>query len=275
MRYIISGQRDLPVALIFLMIILTGGLSACSAGRTLVFLGDSNIWYGGDDCSGERSWNHWLLEMNPGDTGRSFARSGATWTNTAHTAVDTRHYSQVLNDTNVIYNQVKRLEESVRDGEIHPDVVYISAGINDAWFADRRPGIYSMDPSELLAEKSKEGCNMPSAPSEAVSLAESVDLALTELRRFLPERTRIVVVTPARCLKGRQDDFLKVCGIMAEVAAVNGADVVRIDRDLPVDLKRDAADHYFTFDGVHTTPEAAKEIARKVNRQLASDGKIK
>ncbi|MBQ2399776.1 MAG: SGNH/GDSL hydrolase family protein, partial [Muribaculaceae bacterium] len=105
------------ITLLLFIVVSTG--VGCNAGtrhdahadQDVVLLGDSNTWLGGDDCTGVKGWGKWFAEeYRPGSI-RSYARSGATWTNTVNTVADTREYSEVLGDNNVIYNQVMRLVE--------------------------------------------------------------------------------------------------------------------------------------------------------------------
>ena len=75
----------------------------------VVLLGDSNTWIGGDDCDKERGWNTWFKQLFQPASCKSYARSGATWTNTKVTKRNPKENIGNLGNDNVIYNQVVRL----------------------------------------------------------------------------------------------------------------------------------------------------------------------
>ena len=93
-------------------------IAAIAAGDSLhvVILGDSNTWLGGDGCDKAQGWNKWFRDAFQPATCRSYARSGATWTNTPETRRNTQENIGVLGNDNVIYNQICRLEEAINNG---------------------------------------------------------------------------------------------------------------------------------------------------------------
>ena len=106
----------------------------------VVMLGDSNTWIGGDDCDKPLGWNKWFKDALQPTTCKSYARSGATWTNTPQTHRDTKENIEILGNNNVIYNQICRLQEAVEGGDqAIPQLILIMAGTNDAWFQKQRP----------------------------------------------------------------------------------------------------------------------------------------
>lgn len=108
----------------------------------VVLLGDSNTFIGGDDCDKDRGWSKWFKERFSPSTCKSYARSGATWTNCSKTKINTEEYSEKLTDNNVIFNQVLRLIQATKEGnEPQPDLIMIMAGTNDAWFKSSRTSI--------------------------------------------------------------------------------------------------------------------------------------
>ena len=56
----------------------------------VIIFGDSNTWYGGDNCDKPRGWNKWFKDAFQPATIKSYARSGATWTNTTTTKRNTQ-----------------------------------------------------------------------------------------------------------------------------------------------------------------------------------------
>ena len=89
----------------------TTSTTAANSGHPMhvVILGDSNTWIGGDDCDKPRGWNKWFADVFQPLSCKSYARSGATWTNTIQTRKNPDEDIAVLGNDNVIYNQIVRL----------------------------------------------------------------------------------------------------------------------------------------------------------------------
>ena len=107
----------------------------------IALLGDSMTWIGGDSCQNETGWSHILKESGRAGAIDVYARSGATWTNTISTRRNPGHYTELLHDDNVIYNQAMRLIERADTSDCSPNLIILFAGANDAWFAAKRPGL--------------------------------------------------------------------------------------------------------------------------------------
>lgn len=154
----------------------------------VALLGDSMTWIGGDNFEKPNGWTHYItglpIEM------KTYARSGATWTNTKETTGNTKAYSEVLDPENVIYNQAIRL---INDNEFTPDIILIYAGTNDAWFSSRRPGIFNRYEKES-------DITLESKPSDFTSLEGSVDLVCTLLNGEYPD-AKIYLLTPVNAGK--------------------------------------------------------------------------
>lgn len=213
---------------------------------TVAFLGDSNLWIGGDDCSRQQSWSYWFCrKMNPG-AARSYARSGATWTHTAETVVDTAFYSEVLADNNVIMPQAERLTGDVEAGRFPaPSVIFIAAGTNDAWFAERRPGLWD---------------DNPSIPT---TLTGSITATVKRVREAFPQ-ARIVLLTPPPTAATTPQRIERVSNIIVSTAQASGVEVVRPDTLSQINPQSEKRKPHFTTDGTHTSAEGGKLIASVV-----------
>ena len=146
----------------------------------------------------------------------SFARSGATWTNTTNTVLDREENVGIITDNNVIYNQVCRLIEATEDAKIQrPHLIIIACGTNDAWFEKKRPQIWAASVDDAIAD---EGI-VAKDPSEAPSLAQSVVQDCLLLRQFFTD-SKIVLLTPLQTTAvsvdkiGRVGDTIQKCGDM-------------------------------------------------------------
>ena len=171
--------------------------------KVVALLGDSMTWIGGDNCEKETGWTYHLKKSFPNWTIKPYARSGATWTNTVATKGDVSFYSEILCDENVVYDQVLRLINDVDSGKLtSPDVIIAFAGGNDAWFEERRPGIYEEQqfPTRMITDLQ---------PSEVTTLAGSIELCCKMLQNRFPN-ARIVLITPPEMSKTSPDRIHKV-----------------------------------------------------------------
>ncbi|MDE6271798.1 MAG: SGNH/GDSL hydrolase family protein [Muribaculaceae bacterium] len=239
---------------------------------TIAFLGDSNLWLGREDCSNEAAWSYWMADaarrVSRGDSTelqtRSFARSGATLTNTIATPADTTLYSQLLDDANTLYNQALRLNGAVERGEMgSPDIIMVYGGTNDAWFADRRPGLFDSIPDSRLAQITPE-----TSPAEASTLRESLILLLRLLRNQNPE-SRIILVGPPLTIKAPDQRIHGVTDIMEEISRKENLQMIRLDSPDIIDPELEAKQSTLTIDGVHTSPLGAQRIGYYIYNEIA------
>lgn len=224
--------------------------------KHVALLGDSNTWIGGDSCTAEDGWSFWFAKAAAPKSIKSYARSGATWTNTPATTVALDEYSEVLGDNNVIFNQVLRLFADVDSGGNQaPDLIIIAAGTNDAWFADRRPAEFSATVDQAFGRDEWE--YKAAQPSAFTSLAESVRYNLLFLQGFFPEAD-IVVLTPIPSIKISPEMLAKVSEIIADASQRMSCKVVRMDQLSPINPESEMTRRRLTKDGVHTSPQGAR-----------------
>lgn len=231
----------------------------------VVFIGDSNTWNGGDDCSNPKAWSYWMVKNMLPATARSYARSGATWTNNAATVADTASYFEVLNDQNVLYNQILRLKGEVKAGrQPVPDYIFLSGGTNDAWFSAKRPGLYNSTVEQAYSRP----MTTATTPAQATSLAEAVRLNLMLLKDAFPN-ARIIVVGPPYTTKASKETIEKVADIIQQSARKSGVECIRIEKNCGIDPVKEKQKPQLTSDGTHTNNKGAWQIARCVYDYLA------
>lgn len=273
------------VRLLLLFVLCTGntgasGLAYMSAGNVVpmpghgninvVILGDSNTSIGGDGCDGSRGWSKWFRDKFAPATCRSYARSGATWTNTALTAYNTKECTGKISDNNVIYNQINRLKEDC-DGKKcpEPDLILIAAGTNDAWFAASRPGLFSSTVSQTFSYDG--GFITGSAVSAVMTLAGSVRYGCELLMERFPD-AQIILLTPIQSVAADAGNIRKVGDIIEGCGNRMGLCVIRQDRESCVYYVREKKSNKYTYDGTHTSEEGARRngcyIANRVNAML-------
>lgn len=250
-------------SLLFLLLLPSFLPAAAEVRPRIALLGDSQTWIGGENCQNETGWSHWLKKSGIADSIDIYARSGATWTNTLNTLADTAFYSEVLHDSNVIYNQARRLAERVKANTTpSPAIVVIFAGANDAWFADRRPGIF--EERDSIAEY-----DSSTPPAEATTLQESVALTCDLLKQSLPG-CRIILVSPLEMSKASAEVTAKVAGIIESTANSRGLPTLRADRDIPIRHNEEIVAPRYTYDGVHTNSSGASKVAELISGFILS-----
>ena len=241
--------------------IVAGGQHAVD----VVLMGDSNTWLGGDSCTDSRGWSRWFAEAFRPNTCVSYARSGATWTNTSATTYDITEYSEVITDNNVIYNQINRLATDIQcHGKPVPHVVIIMAGTNDAWFSARRPGMWQ--PTSFSAFQ---GTTDSIKASCCTSLEASVSLACQMIKGIAPSSRR-VLVTPMQSSRIPQTDISRVADCIDRCGKRHGAMVVRLDKEGCVKTSVESRQHKYTTDGVHTSVAGARRVGLFLSRRIAN-----
>lgn len=235
---------------------------AAAGGHTVAILGDSNTWIGGDRCDNPKGWNYWLAKSMPESRFLSFARSGATWSHTAATRLDTVENIGVLGPNNVIYNQIARLGNYVATHPgFRPDMVIVAAGTNDAWFRDHRPGMLT----DTLSLASDELALLP--PCEVRSLRDAVRMGCALIRRVAPQ-AEIVVMTPLQTTAASDSVQRLVSDIIEKAASGEGARTLRQDSVCPVRSAAERRRKTLTTDGTHTSPEGARRCAKALRPLL-------
>lgn len=236
----------------------------------VVILGDSNTSIGGDECNNPRGWSKWFKDKFAPATCRSYARSGATWTNTAKTAYNTKEYTEKLGNDNVIYNQVNRLKDDCDGGrQSEPDLILVAAGTNDAWFRASRPDAFSVTAEQAFVNDAGFITGMKAA--DIRTLAGSVRYCCEMLMKRFPE-AQIILLTPMQSVAAGYADIRKAGDIIEGCAHRMGLCVIRQDRESSVYDIREKATRRYTTDGTHTSNEGARRngfyIANRVSAML-------
>ena len=257
-------MRRTITALVLCLISMCGTMAQIHNTKHIdvAILGDSNTWIGGDDCNKEKGWNKWFKDLFRPASCKSYARSGATWTNTEVTKANTEENIGVLGNDNVIYNQILRLQQAVESGEqVVPGLIIIAAGTNDAWFQDKRPGIFDMGTEMALMTV---GDDLSAIKvNEMTSLAQSVFFGIALLRESFPD-AQIVLLTPLQCVATSLENIQKVGDVIAECADACGISYIRQDSSDFLDREVESEQKHFTYDGTHTNAKGARHNAEKL-----------
>lgn len=263
--------------IIISVLVLSSGFVASSQNITdgsddvVVILGDSNTWLGHDDCSGNRAWTYeWVRYYAPASA-RSYARSGATWTNVSATKRNTTQNTGVLADDNTIYNQVERLAEDVKSGSQEmPTLIIIMAGTNDAWFASKRPGAFDMSAADAM-DLAGDDEVVAMAPGQITSIALAVRNNVCRLERIAPYAD-IVLVGPLQSVQAPDELIAKAGSIIEDMGQEMELPVIRLDRDFEINSAKEAQKKFLTTDGTHTSVEGARRLGAFIADRIRSLG---
>lgn len=228
----------------------------------IALLGDSMTWIGGDSCQNSTGWSHILKESGIAGNIDVLARSGATWTNSKYTKRNPEHYTEVIHDDNVVYNQAIRLIEKSDNGNEDPDMILLFAGANDAWFASRRPGLFDEEDSTMQYTQYTD-------PAGVTSLENSIRLVCDILQKRFPLAT-LLFVTPLQMSKVDAETIYKVSDIIEKTASDKGCLVLRADKETGITHEQEASSPRYTYDGVHTNSEGARILGDYILRFLIS-----
>ena len=239
----------------------------------VAILGDSNTWIGGDSCDKAKGWNKWFKDEFAPASCVSYARSGATWTNTENTLYNILEDIDVLGKDNVIYNQINRLVNAVEEGrQVVPNLIIIAAGTNDAWFQKARPMVFGMTVDEAF--RTDRDFLTSKKVNEVLTLAESVRYGCEMLMDRFP-MARIILLTPMQSTAVSNTDIRRTGDIIEECGRQMGISVIRQDYNSSVCRVREEKRHLYTSDGTHTNEKGARQngclIAHQINQLLTSN----
>ncbi|MDE7346831.1 MAG: SGNH/GDSL hydrolase family protein [Muribaculaceae bacterium] len=228
----------------------------------IALLGDSMTWIGGDSCQNPTGWSHVLKESGIAGKIDVYARSGASWTNTKSTKRNPQHYTELLHDDNVVYNQAVRLIEKADNSNELPDIIVLFAGANDAWFVTKRPGLYDKEDSDILYSSDTD-------PAMVTTLEGSINLVVELLQERFPY-AHLLFVTPLQMSKTDAESIFRVSDIIERTASKKGHHVLRADKETDINHEQEAQSPKYTYDGVHTNQEGARLLGDYILKFLIS-----
>lgn len=228
----------------------------------VVIFGDSMTWIGGEDSSQPTGWTyHFNKRIHPNSI-TTYARSGATITNTSVTRVNPDKYSEILDNDNVIYNQVSRYIIDFENNKISaPSLFIIYAGGNDAWFENKRPGSFEISLNEI------QEVNYSDLPQNRTTLGESLALAVKNLKRTSPY-AKILLITPIEMSKVPAEKIHSLSDKIQIVGEALDCDVLRADQKVEIRHDEELKKPRFTKDGVHTNPTGATLLSDVISEYV-------
>lgn len=265
-QVLMSKLKPFITLLAFFLMCVNAMTAASPAQVDIIILGDSNIWLAGDSCNDHTGWAAWMKDALEPRSCVSYARSGATWSHTANTKKNTIEDIAVLGNDNVIYNQVMRLREAYSKGLIpKPDLILISAGGNDAWFANMRPLEFDQTVEQAFAEPV--GDLLTKKPNQVTSLPGAIRYDCLLLKETFPD-AKIVLAAPTPMVKVEPQMMERVSDIIEQSGKQLGIPTLRLDKAGLINRDDEMKSHVHTYDGIHTNEKGAEKVGRHVAEQL-------
>lgn len=238
-------------------------ISACEASKVLAvdmtlrktaLLGDSITWLS-LSSNPKRGWARYFARNMKFAELRNYARSGATWSNSATTKVNTEAYSASTTPDNVIFNQLQRLFLDLGNG-FKPDYIVIAAGINDVWFPDARPDALARTAGEIMESEQRYSDKDVSA---CTSIAESIRLVAELLWQRLPD-VQVILLSPMQSTSVEYSKLRQATEIIRGCADYLGWGFISQMDEIPVNRIREKWENRLTYDGTHTSELGAKVV---------------
>ena len=260
------SEKVLPSSVVFTYYAQAGfneRISACEASKVLAvdmtikktaLLGDSITWLS-LSSNPERGWARYFARNMKFAELRNYARSGATWSNSAMTKLDTKSYSASTTPDNVIFNQLQRLFIDLGKG-FKPDYIVIVAGINDVWFPDARPDALAKTAGEVMESGQRYSDKDVSA---CTSIAESIRLVAELLWQRLPD-VQVILLSPMQSTSVEYSKVRQATEIMRGCANYLGWGFISQMDEIPVNRIREKWENRLTYDGTHTSELGAKIV---------------
>jgi lysophospholipase L1-like esterase len=225
--------------------------------KKICVFGDSITWLA---LSGnpQRGWFTHFKELLPFKEAINYARSGATWSNTANTVYNITEDEGGMSDNNVVYNQINRLLKDIEDGADAPDYIMILAGTNDQWYPSARPDAVSKEAKEVFEDNTNYLTSKQ--PSECTSIAEAIRYVAEMLFTNLPD-TQVILCTPLQGTHGNITYNSEVANIIKDCGAYMGWNVIEQNKECGISRLQETRGFYNTYDGVHTSEVGAKMVA--------------
>ena len=236
--------------------------------KNCVILGDSITNLGGDDCSGEKGWTTYFKNIMNFKSVKSYARSGATWTNTANTKYNITENTGNLSDDNNAYNQINRLINEISKGATVPDYILIALGTNDIWYRydaaikdDENFEAIWEDVTNYSSEVDIKSCT---------SIIKSIRFIYDMIISSELKNSQIIIMTPLQGTFSTISKINKIGDIIERCAKVCSWNVIRQDYKCGVSRLQELKAKTNTTDGTHPSKPGAEIIGKYIASQITS-----
>lgn len=229
--------------------------------KNCVILGDSITNLGGDDCSGEKGWTTYFKNIMNFKSVKSYARSGATWTNTANTKYNITENTGSLSDDNNVYNQINRLIDAISKGtQVVPDYIFIALGTNDTWYR-YDSAIKDYENFEAIWNDVTNYSNEVDIKS-CTSIIKSIRFVYDMIINSELKNSQVIILTPLQGTFSTVSKINEIGDIIERCANVCSWNVIRQDYECGINRLQELKSKTNTSDGTHPSVAGAKIVGK-------------
>ena len=233
--------------------------------KNVVVLGDSITWQGGVDCTETKGWTYWFKNRIKPKSIKSYAWSGATWSNDVNTAVNDNP-SLALDDDNTIWQQVRRLINAYNNNtQVKPDMVIIAAGINDVIALNRGERIGCLDKTAAQAFADRTKYITDANVNTILTMADAIRYSCELLLETFPN-VQIILTTPLQSsdVEVEQSRWDSACKIIKDSARYLALPCIEQGEVCGVYYTQEYLSHINLSDGLHPNETGAKKIGNTI-----------
>lgn len=248
--------------------------------KNVILLGDSITSMGGDDCSNISGWSSYLKKNLNFKSIKSYARGGATWSNTPNTTRNVTEVTSDNSDDNVIFNQIQRLADDTDSGATPiPNLIIIACGTNDARLYEhqgedtghKRPNLFDTTVANTFDMNTDSYFSNTFTINQMTSLTDSIRFNVELLIRYYPD-AQIIIMSPLQVASSfysyennqRVGDLIEGCCNRLSIPCI------RQDKECAVWSIRENISHFKLGDGVHPNLPGAEHIGNYISNRVKS-----
>lgn len=236
--------------------------------KNCVILGDSITNLGGDDCSGEKGWTTYFKNIMNFKSVKSYARSGATWTNTANTKYNITENTGSLSDDNNAYNQINRLINEISKGATVPDYIIIALGTNDIWYR-YTTSIKDIDEFETIWNDTTDYSNEVDIRI-CTSIVKAIRFVYDMIINSKLKNSQVIILTPLQGTFSTVSKINEIGDIIEKCAKICSWNVIRQDYKCGISRLQELKAKTNTSDGTHPSKSGAEIIGKYIASQITS-----
>lgn len=235
--------------------------------KKIALFGDSITWQaiGSNPKTGWATYFNEILQF--GEL-VNYARSGATWSNTASTTYNITENTGSLSNDNVIYNQFNRLLNDISNGAKVPDYIIIAAGTNDAWYPQHRPNALNKTAKEVFEDEATNYLDSVNI-NQCTSIAQAFRYVAEMIIANLPT-TKVVICTPLQSTAFTAERNNSVTEVISSCANYMSWNVIVQSKECGLSRLEEKRGYKNTYDGTHTSETGAKAIGTYLANKFSS-----
>lgn len=252
--------------------------------KVIYVLGDSITWLGGDNCDGvqgqysHQGWTEYVKNrLNPKKM-KSYARSGATLSCYTTSSENASAYERSPSVTNILWNQVIRMANDIKNGAEQPDYILIAAGCNDAYvYETESVGLQNQhiaaqnfladEVDAVMTSSISSSWYGEKVPSECSSIAKTLRWMKDAFTEICP-KTQVILMTPLQSHYSTLSTQRQVTERMEECAIYLSWNTINQGKECGISRLQESKGFFFTYDGTHTSAFGANYVGAIIAKRL-------